>query len=148
MTNVSLSAEDHLLDVFDRLRKLAFGQHPLQDSGVTMPQLTLLDWVAAAPGCGVHEIADGLGLTAPTISVGVRRLEKAGLLERQPDPQDGRAIQLFLTAQGQALYRWARAFRRDKMQRLLKGLTPEDQMTLLTLLEQAASSAEKEARQT
>ena len=148
MTNVSLSAEDHLLDLFDRLRKLAFGQHPLQDSGVTMPQLTLLDWVAATPGCGVHEIADGLGLTAPTISVGVRRLEKAGLLERQPDPQDGRAIQLFLTAQGQALYRRARAFRQDKMQRLLKGLTPEDQMTLLTLLEQAVSSAEKEARQT
>jgi len=148
MTNVSLSAEDHLLDLFDRLRKLAFGQHPLQDSGVTMPQLTLLDWVAATPGCGVHEIADGLGLTAPTISVGVRRLEKAGLLERQPDPQDGRAIQLFLTTQGQALYRRARAFRRDKMQRLLKGLTPEDQMTLLTLLEQAVSSAEKEARQT
>ena len=147
MTRVSLSTEDHLMDLFDRLRKLAFDQNPLQDSGVTMPQLTLLDWVAASPGCGVHEIADGLGLTAPTISVGVRRLEKAGLLERQPDPQDGRAIQLFLTTQGQALYRRARAFRRDKMQRLLKGLTPEGQMTLLNLLEQAISSAEKEGRQ-
>ena len=148
MAKAPLLAEDRLLGLFDRLRKLAFGQHPLQDSGVTMPQLTLLDRVALSPGCGVREIAEGLGLTAPTVSVGVRRLESAGLLERRPNPQDGRAIQLFLTTQGQALCRRAHAFRRDKMQRLLKGLTPEDEMTLLTLLERAISSAEQEARQT
>ena len=142
---ISTTSVKGLLDLFDRLRRLAFSQHPLQDSGVTMPQLALLDWVAASPGCGVQEIADGLGLTAPTVSVGVRRLEKAGLLERQPDPQDGRAIQLFLTTQGQALCQRARAFRRDKMQRLLKGLTPEESATLLTLLERAISAAGKEA---
>jgi len=65
-------------------------------SAVTMPQLILLDWIAASPGCGIQEIATGLGLTAPTVSVGVRRLETAELLEHRPDPQDGRAIQLFL----------------------------------------------------
>ncbi|HEY89006.1 MAG TPA: MarR family transcriptional regulator [Thermoflexia bacterium] len=145
MTNTSLAAGEQLLDLFDRLRKLAFGQHPLQDGGVTLPQLTLLDWLATAPGCHSQELADGLELTAPTVSVGVRRLEAAGLLERQPDPQDGRAIQLFLTTQGQELYQRARAFRQDKMQLLLKGLTPEEQVTLLTLLAQAVSSAEEEA---
>lgn len=146
MTNVSLLTEDSLLDLFDRLRKLAFDQNPLQDSGVTMPQLALLDWVAASPGCSVQESADGLGLTAPTVSVGVRRLEKAGLLVRQPDPQDGRAIQLFLTTQGQELCQQARAFRRDKMRRLLKGLTAEESTTLVTLLEYAISAAEKGAK--
>ena len=146
MINVSLSAEDHLLYLFDRLRKLTFGRHPLQDSGVTMPQLTLLDWVAACSGCGIQEVADGLSLTAPTVSVGVHRLEKAGLLERQPDPQDGRAIQLFLTRQGQALYQQVCAFRRKKMHKLLKHMMPEEKMTLLTLLEQAISSAEEEAK--
>ena len=69
MTSVSLSAEERLANLFNRLRKLAFDQHPLQDSGVTMPQLTLLDYVAASPDCGVQEIADGLSLTAPTVSV-------------------------------------------------------------------------------
>ena len=147
MVNGILSTEDRLLNLFDRLRKLTVSQHPLQDSGVTMPQLALLDWVAASPGCGAQEIADGLGLTAPTVSVRVRRLEREGLLERQPDPEDGRAIQLYLTAQGHALCQRARAFRQDKMQRLLDGLTSEEAMTLLTLLERAISSAEKEARQ-
>ena len=145
MTDTSPAAEEQFLDLFDRLRKLAFGQHPLQDGEVTLPQLTLLDWLAAAPGCHSQELANGLGLTAPTVSVGVRRLEAAGLLERQPDPQDGRAIRLFLTTQGQELCRRARAFRRDKMQRLLKELTPEEKVTLLILLERAISSAEEEA---
>jgi len=145
VTGESLPAEDRLLGLFERLRKLALGQHPLEDSGVTMPQLTLLDWIAATPGCGIQEIATGLGLTAPTVSVGVRRLEMAGLLERRPDPQDGRAIQLFLTAQGQALHQRARAFRREKMRRLLAGLTAEERATLLALLERAISAAEQES---
>ncbi|RLC90713.1 MAG: MarR family transcriptional regulator [Chloroflexi bacterium] len=145
MSDTSPAAEGQLLELFDRLRQLAFGQHPLQDGEVTLPQLTLLDGLAAAPGCHSQELADGLGLSAPTVSVGVRRLEAAGLLERQPDPQDGRAIRLFLTTSGQELCRRARVFRQDKMRRLLKGLTPEEQATLLTLLEQALSSAEEEA---
>lgn len=145
MTNVPLLTEDCLLDLFDRLRTLAFGQNPLQDSRITIPQLTLLDRIAASPGCGIQEITDELGLTAPTVSVSVRRLENAGLLERQPNPQDGRAVQLFLTTQGQALCQQARAFRRDKMQQLLKGLTAEGATTLVTLLECAVSSAEKGA---
>jgi len=142
MANTSQPAEDRLLDLFARLRKLMLSQHPLKSSKVTTPQLTLLDRIAAASGCGIQEIATGLGLTAPTVSVGVRRLEAMGLLERRPDPQDGRAIQLFLTEQGQALHQRARAFRREKMRRMLTGLTPEERTTLLALLEQAISTAE------
>ena len=144
-TDEALPTSDRLLSLFELLRKLAFGQHPLQDSRVTMPQLTLLDWVAESPGSGIQDIADGLGLTAPTVSVGVRRLEAAGLLERWPDPKDGRAIQTFLTAQGQTLHERARAFRREKMQRLLTGLTSEECAMLLALLEKTINAAEEAA---
>ena len=146
MTGVSLSAEEGLANLFNRLRKLAFDQHPLQDSDITMPQLTLLEYVDASPDCGVLEIAGGLNLTAPTVSVGVRRLEDAGLLERRPDPQDGRAVQFSLTPQGQDLCQRARAFRQGKMRRLLKSLTTEEGTTLQTLLERAISAAEEENR--
>ena len=140
--------EDRLVDLFDRLRKLAFNQHPLENSAVTMPQLTLLDWIAESPGCGIQDIAVGLSLTAPTVSVGVRRLERAGLLERQPNPRDGRAIQLSLTAQGQTLCQQAHAFRRDKMRRLLGGLSAQESATLLALLERAIDAAEAEITST
>lgn len=134
---------DQLLDLFDRLRKQALGQNPLDHSGVTNPQLALLNWVADSPGCGVREIAEGLELAASTVSVGVHRLEMAGLLERRPDPEDGRAIQVSLTARGHSLHLEARAFRRSKMQRLLAGLTAEEGVTLLALLEKAIHAVEK-----
>jgi DNA-binding MarR family transcriptional regulator len=138
-----MTEEDRLLSILGRLRKLALDQNPLADSGVTGPQLALLDWIAASPGCGIQEIATGLGLTAPTVSVGVRRLEDAGLLERQPDHQDGRAIRLSLTTQGQTLQEQAHAFRREKMRCVLAGLTTEEAATLLALLERAIGSAEE-----
>jgi DNA-binding MarR family transcriptional regulator len=137
------SPEDRLVRLFGRLRKLAFGQHPLGNNAISISQLNLLEWVADAPGCGVQEIAEGLDLTAPTVSVGVRRLQEAGLVERQPDPEDGRAVRLFLTASGQALCDRAHAFRQAKMRRLLGGLTAEEGATLLGLLERAVHAAEK-----
>jgi len=141
------AAADRLLALFERLRRLTFGQHPLQDSPVSIAQLTLLECIAASPGCGVQEAAQGLGLTAPTVSVSVRRMEEAGWLERQVHPQDARAVQILLTSQGQALYKQARAFQRSKMLRLLAGLTPQERVTLLMLLEKALLAAEEsEAR--
>lgn len=135
--------EERLLGLLDRLRRIALGQNPLEDSGVTAPQLALLDRVAVSPGSGIQEIATALGLTAPTVSVGVRRLEEAGWLERRPDPVDGRAIGLYLTGQGESLQRRARAFRLDKMHRLLVNLAPKEQEMLLNLLKRAVSAAEE-----
>ena len=147
MIGKEITAPNRLLDLFDRLRMQALGQNPLASSGISGPQLALLSWIAASPCCGVGDIAEGLGLAAPTVSVGVRRLETAGLLERRPDPQDGRAIQILLTKQGQTLQRKAHTFRRGKMQRLLDGLTMEEGVTLLALLEKAIVAAEEEPGQ-
>ncbi|HEY77453.1 MAG TPA: winged helix-turn-helix transcriptional regulator [Thermoflexia bacterium] len=142
MTEGSAQPVDRLLDLLNRLRRLGPGQPPFEEIRVTPSQLLLLDWVAAFPGCPVREIAEGLGLTPPTVSVGVRRLEEAGLVERRPDPRDRRAVRLFLTPQGEALHRRAQAYRRQKAQRLLVGLTPQEQESMLDLLERAISAAE------
>ena len=144
-TDTTLPAAERLVSLFDRLRKQALDQNPLEEHGITGPQLALLNWLADSPGSGIREIAAGLGLTAPTVSVGVRKLEAAGLVERRPDPKDGRAIQLFLTPQGQGLHQQARAFRREKMGQLLSELTPEESARLLALLEKAIGAAEEKS---
>ncbi len=134
--------EKRFVELLDRLRRLAFGM-PFEDSGVTMSQLTLLDVIAASPGAGIHDIATELGLTPPSVSVGVRRLEDAGLLTRQPDPKDGRAIQLFLTERGEEICRQAWAARRGKAHQLFSALNPQEQDTLFSLLERAITAAEE-----
>src|ERR1700733_10701516 len=48
----------------------------------------------------MSELADYLGLDKSTISGLVDRAEKRGLLQRAPNPADGRAVDVFLTAEG------------------------------------------------
>lgn len=144
MTDEITQIEERFLDLMSRVRKLGMDMRSLESAAVSPAQMTLLDWIAAMPGCGVQHIADGLGLTPPTVSVGVRKMEESGLVERKPNPMDGRSIQFFLTRRGQALQRQIQDSHRNKFRRLLAGLTPPEQETLLQLLERALQSAEIE----
>ncbi len=111
---------------------------------ITLPQLALLGWVADHPGSHVHSLAEALGLTAPTVSVGVRRLVRAGLLERRPDPQDRRAVKLHLTHQAEQMHALFLQRRNTTLELFLAGLTPAEQRTLLDLLEKAVTTAESQ----
>ena len=51
----------------------------------------------------MSELADYLGLDKSTISGLVDRAEKRGLFQRAPNPDDGRAVDVFLTASGAQL---------------------------------------------
>lgn len=136
------STVEPLIALLRRLRQVGPGLPPFEEVGISPAQLALLEWVVASPGCTLQEVADGLALTPPTVSVGLRKLEEAGLLARQPHPEDGRAWQFDVTATGVALWERVRHYRHIKAQRLLDGLTPEEQQTLLVLLERAIGAAE------
>lgn len=133
---------ERFLQLMSRLRKLGMGDSASGTALVSHAQMTLLDWIAASDGCGVQDIADGLNLTPPTVSVGVRRLEEAGFLKRKSHPQDKRAVQFFLTVKGQSLQKQAQTFRRQKLELILSGLTQQEQETLLGLLSKALQAAE------
>lgn len=142
MSNEHASSEERFFLLMKRVRKLGLDTHPLENIPVSPAQMTLLDFIAASPGCGVQDIASELRLTPPTISVGVRKLEESELVARKPDPMDGRSIQFFLTRRGQALQRRIQNSHHDKFRRLLAGLTPQEQETFLGLLEKALNAGE------
>jgi len=135
---------EQFVDLFDRVRRLATEGNPLQhaDVSVSMPQLTMLEWVDAHPGCQLRDMADGLHVTMPTASVGGRRLEESGLFERSSDPEDGRVIRLHLTPKGRMLVEAAHRFRVDKMAMLIDGLSRDEQEALRDLLGKALARAE------
>ncbi len=144
----SPSPEARLIALLQRLRRLDAEPPPIHDVPVTPAQLMLLEWVGDQAGCRVQDVAAGLGLTPPTVSVSLRRLEQLGLLRREPDPVDKRALRLFLTAAGEALYRRVREFQHNRARRFLAGLTAEEQETLLRLWARALEAAEKRRGQT
>ncbi len=144
MSNELEQAADQLLTFMVRLRRLTSTDPPPQAAGLSPSLMAIIDFVATSPQCGVKEIAKGLQLSAPTVSVSVRHLEDAGFLERQPHPRDKRAVQLSLTEKGRSLYEQTIRFRRQTFERLLASLTVEEQKTLLTLLKKALTTLENE----
>ena len=135
-------AADRFLSLMAQLRSLGSAAPPPQIAQVSPSLMAIIDFAATSPDCGVKEIAKGLKLSTPSVSVGVRHLEEAGLIDRRPHPRDKRAVQIFLTPQGQELYDQTYRYRRQMFERLLVGLSDEERETLLALLEKALTGAE------
>jgi DNA-binding MarR family transcriptional regulator len=73
-------------------------------------------------------------LDPSTVSRYVAQLVKAGLVERRPDPADGRAVLLVAGEQGQAVGAEAMARRRQLIADLLTTWSDDDARQLVNLL--------------
>ena len=145
MTNDLEQSAEKFLQLMNRLRRLGPGTAPPKEAKISPSLLALIEYTASNPGCGVQAMAGGLKLSTPTVSIGVRQLEELGFITRQPDPQDGRAVHLFLTPTGQELHQSTHEFRCQKFEQLLTSLTPQERTNLLDLLERAISAAENKS---
>ena len=78
---------------------------PMLDAlGITYPQYLVLSTLWESEGQTITAIADRLSLEPSTITPLVKRLEQAGLLTRQRNPEDERQVQVSLTSAGRSLY--------------------------------------------
>jgi DNA-binding MarR family transcriptional regulator len=74
------------------------------------------------------------GVTQPAMTQLVARLQDTGLVDRVPDPADGRVVQVRITAEGQARLARRRAVRAERVAGLLARLSPDDQAALAAAL--------------
>ena len=146
MANNLEQSSKQFLNLMDRLRRVGPQTAPPKEANISPSQLAYLSFSASHPGYGIQAMASGLKLSKPSVSVGVSQLEEAGFLTRQSDPQDGRAVQLFLTPEGQKLHQRTLEFRCQKFECLLKDLTPQERTTLINLLEKAIQAFENETQ--
>lgn len=139
--------EIQMLQLFQRIQQLELGQLPNQGLEITLSQMQVIRFVGENPGCHLQDVADGMGLSSPTVSVSIRRLEEMNLIERKPDPEDGRAACLSLTKKSQKAFRHVRQQMFERVQRFLSHLTEEEQSDLLNLMEKAVNGLEITAKQ-
>ena len=101
--------------------------------GITVPQSFILFALQEQDGQNVKDLASRLSLDSPAITGLLDRLEKENLVERRNDPEDRRALRVFLTGKGRDLageiYKIAAAFNEelnsafnDDQKRVLKKL--------------------------
>jgi DNA-binding MarR family transcriptional regulator len=78
-----------------------FTKKNAESFGLTLQQLSILNTLFAFPELTQQEIAERLLSSKSTISVGVDKLVKMGLVERKFSDEDRREVKLKLTAEGE-----------------------------------------------
>jgi DNA-binding MarR family transcriptional regulator len=76
-------------------------------------------------------LAAAEGISQPSMTQLIQRLERQGLATRINDPEDGRVTLVNITNAGRELMDDRRRDRRDRLAELLNGLSSEDEASLI-----------------
>ncbi|MFE0178304.1 MarR family winged helix-turn-helix transcriptional regulator [Streptomyces sp. NPDC059002] len=104
-----------------------------REYGLTPQQGQLLCVLMVKP-YGMRELGATLGLAKSSLTGLVDRTAQHGLVRREPDPEDGRAIRVALTDEGAALAEEFYAETCRRIDALPAGLGDDDRGTLAELL--------------
>jgi DNA-binding MarR family transcriptional regulator len=74
------------------------------------------------------------GVTQPAMTQLVSRLQDAGLVTREPDPADGRVVQVGITDEGRATLARRRARRAERLAGILAQLSQQERAALAAAL--------------
>ncbi len=94
--------------------------------GLTAAQSGVLFLLAKRDGALIGEVAEALDATRSSMTGLVDRMARGGLLERRPDPDDGRAQRLYLTDRGRDALAYAKRGLDSINAQLTEGFTPEE----------------------
>lgn len=119
------------LAVANRLRPLLLHlsrhlKREIHETGVTAGQVSILAVLGGRPGIGVNDLAAMEGISAPSMSNAIDKLERAGLVARTKETAgDRRRVGLALSAEGQRVVKSVRSRRTAWLAERLRSLTPE-----------------------
>ena len=92
----------------------------------------------------IGQIADETGTAPSTVSVSIKRMEKAGFVKRRTSKTDGRITEIYLTEKGNAVPDNIRRKMDAEEKILTNGLSKEEINTLSDLLDKIIENFIKE----
>lgn len=96
--------------------------------------LSVLHTLSRKSPMRLNELIATEQVTQSAITQLVTRLERDGLVDRRPDPSDGRAVLVHITAQGAAIIDSRRSDRIMRIAKLIDGLAPEERSSIAAAL--------------
>lgn len=102
-------------------------EEALAEHRLTRPSFLVLDALdrADAGRLGQRELVNRVRRTSGTLSVRLGRLERARLIEREPDPDNRRSVTVSITDRGRSLATAARPAYAERAARLAEGIPAE-----------------------
>ncbi|HEX8487714.1 MAG TPA: MarR family transcriptional regulator [Propionibacteriaceae bacterium] len=134
------SAEESVLYTLMSIGRLM--RQRLQGDDMDPATFWLLKGLATHGALRVTELAALANLDASTVSRHVQQLHRSGLIERTPDPDDGRAQRVALSSHGRDRLNEGLARRRALLGKSFEGWHHDDIRALDTLLARFAGNLE------
>ena len=102
--------------------------------GVSTTQLGVLYILEKTPGALPKQVSEALGINKSAITALIDRMEEAGLVQREPSDNDGRAVCLFATPAGLRRARAARPILASLSARLTRDFDEREIATIARFL--------------
>lgn len=136
---------EHLLTLYHLIRRAS---HPVKRGEITTEQYWLLLRLRRSGPMSIGQLAEALGITGSSVTTGSKRLERAGMVQRERQSDDERLVLVALTLQGQQKIEAWQQERRAFLSHLLAPLTSQEQDTLSALLERVLAAQAAQGAQT
>ncbi|MFD5124348.1 MarR family winged helix-turn-helix transcriptional regulator [Streptomyces sp. NPDC058385] len=109
-------------------------RHSASAGGLSTAASSAIGRLGREGPCRLSELARAEGVSQPNMTQLVTRMERAGLVRRVADDNDGRAVLVEATDSGLDVFRRRRAERAQALHLLVEGLTePEQQAVHIAL---------------
>lgn len=116
-----------------------------EEYGLTGPQLAVLYHVHRLQGAPASALARAVHLSRPTVTGILDRLSRRGLVERRPDPRDGRSHRVHVTEAGRDMLANAPSLLQHRFRRELAALEDWEQSMILSSLQRMAAMMDAES---
>jgi DNA-binding MarR family transcriptional regulator len=116
----------------------------LDEIGLYRGQQFVLCALWKREGVTHSELAERLHVHPATVTNALKRMERAGFLERRSDPQDQRVSRVYLTDAGREIRGAVERIWSELEDETLEGFSPEERATLERLLERVRENLEGE----
>ena len=113
-----------LMDVATR-RITKFYNRRLRRFGITYNHLFILTCLWEREGVNVKDLAKRLCLDSSSLTGHLDRMERTALVVRQDDPDDRRAVRVFLTEKGRQLKEQLQPISQELKKTLQRGVPPK-----------------------
>jgi DNA-binding MarR family transcriptional regulator/GNAT superfamily N-acetyltransferase len=107
----------------------------LLNSDFSLGEARVLYELATRSAPKASEIAEGLGMDPGYLSRLLGKFERDGLLQRKASEQDGRYVELILTARGKSSFKKLDALSNEQARSTLEGLPPTARMELVSSMQ-------------
>ena len=113
-----------------------------REAGISVAEWRVLSVIGSRPDISFNALVQTLEIDKGWISRTLVQLEKDGLVQRTPDPQDKRQFRLALSDSGQALHMKGSGVSRERQRRLQAAFSASELRTLESLLDRLQQAAE------